>query len=107
MKKPALKHFYVINSSINRQAIEPYDVIPHLVDEYSKSKKKPVSFEEFRDFIDSEAKYQWWGRCEYEIIVSHWPPVKDKEEKWDVYQQIKMNLDVITNLVMQSVLKQK
>jgi len=106
MKKPTLKHFYVLNSNFNKQSIEPYDVIPHLVDEYNKLKKKPVSFSEFKDFVNKEAMYQWWGRCEYEIVISHWPPVKDLQEKWDIYQQIKMNMDVVTDLVMQSVLKQ-
>ena len=124
-----MKPFNVIIYDINAKVFEPYDVIPHLVDCYNKKKKnKPVTFEEFREFVKNESMYQWWARCEYEIILSPWPYLsspsesynKDKEndvetwkehwkkhlkecEKWDIHMQVMMNIDVITNLVMESV----
>lgn len=84
----------------------PYNIIPYLVERYKKEKVKPITPEAFREFIDKWAKYQWWSRCEYEIILMDWPS-QSKAEKWDVYKQISMNLDVITNLVMEEVKSKK
>ena len=123
-----MKHFNVINYDINAKVFEPYDIIPHLVECYNKKKNKPVTFEEFREFVKNESMYQWWSRCEYEIILSPWPYItspsesyhKEKEndieawkehwkkhlkecDKWDIHMQVMMNIDVITNLVMESV----
>ena len=50
--------------------------------------------------------YQWWSRCEYEIIISDWPP-SGKEEKWDVYKQIEMNLDLITRVLEKEIKSNK
>lgn len=46
--------------------------------------------------------YQWWSRCEYEIILVDWPCQK-KSEKWDVYKQVMMNIDIITEILMKNV----
>lgn len=97
-----MKQFNVINYNINRQKFELYDIIPYLVNCYKEEKKKPTTFEEFKQFIERESHHQWWSRCEYEIILVDWP-CKQIEEKWDVYDQVMMNLDIITNLVMESV----
>lgn len=77
----------------------PYDIMEYLLDRWKETYIKPYSFKEIREFIKKEAMYQWWARCQYEIIISDWPP-SGKEEKWDVYKQIKMNLDNIVILFM-------
>lgn len=124
-----MKKFNVIVYNINDKNFESYDIIPYLVSRYNKTKKeKPVTFEEFKEFVKDESMYQWWSRCEYEIILSPWPYVSSPSERWnkegendieawkehwkkhlnecqkiDVYHQVRMNLDVITNLVMESI----
>lgn len=80
-----------------------YDIIPYLVERYKKEKNKPKTKKEFKEFVDNWSKYQWWARCEYEIILMDWPG-QSKAEKWDVYRQVLMNLDIITDIVMESVL---
>lgn len=79
----------------------PYDIMEYLLDRWKETYIKPYNFEEIREFIKKEAMYQWWARCQYEIIISDWPP-SGKEEKWDVYKQIKMNLDNIVILFMEN-----
>ena len=101
-----MKTFNVINFNFNKREFEPYNVIPYLVSCYDEEKSKPETFTEFKDFIKKKSMYQWWARCEYEIILSDWPSQKI-DEKWDVYKQVMMNLDVITTLVMDSVLNGK
>lgn len=99
-----MEKFNVIIENINSRKMQPYDVIPYLVSEYQEAKDKPTTFEEFKEFVKRKAQYQWWGRCEYEIIISEWPnPLNREGEKWDVYQQLMMNLDIVTNLLIKSV----
>lgn len=80
----------------------PYDVIPFLVRCYNESKDKPHTEEEFSAFIKKWAQYQWWSRCEYEIILVDWPGQK-KEKKIDVHDQVMMNIDIITRILMKEV----
>ena len=127
-----MKQFNVINFDFNAQKFVAYDVIPYFVREYreqveqydaskleleiaktedeieiAKSNldywKVPVTFDEFKKFVKYKAQYQFWSRCEYEIILVDWPCQKT-EEKWDVYDQIMMNLDVVTRLVVESII---
>lgn len=126
-----MKQFNVINFDFNAKKFKAYDVIPYLVRKYNervttceeleaelknatseteinlyidslKYWKVPVTFDEFKEFIKSESQYQFWSRCEYEIILVDWPCQKT-EEKWDVYDQIMMNLDIVTQIVMEEV----
>lgn len=97
-----MKQFNVIRSDFNTNKFVPYDVIPYLVDCYEKARTKPTNFDEFKEFIRKESMYQWWSRCEYEIVLQSWPPGHN-EEKIDVYYQVMMNIDRITEIVMEEV----
>lgn len=38
--------------------------------------------------------YYFWSKCEWEIIISGWPPRDDfNDAKIDVYDQVKLNWD--------------
>ena len=100
------RKFNVIVYDFNSKKFEPYDVIPYFVDRYESLKHKLSSYEEFERFITDCSMYQFWSRCEYEIILSEWPPApvgKEHPEKWDVHQQIMMNLETVTKLFMETV----
>lgn len=99
------KPFYTIKYNINKKEFEPYDVMPYLINEYKDKKKKKKqlnTFDELKEFIKCASIYMYWSRCEYEIILTSWPN-KDKQEKIDIHQQIMMNIDVITNILMDNV----
>ena len=98
-----MRSFNVINWDCNKKKFVQYDIIPYLVSVYNETKKQPKSFNEFKDFVMAESQYRFWGRCEYEIILTDWPN-KQHEEKWDIYKQIMMNLDIVTKTLMQEVL---
>lgn len=97
-----MKSFNVLRWEFNEEKPTPYDIIPYLIDCYNKSDKKPITFEGFKDFIKHESMYQWWSRCQYEIIIKEWPP-RDKSYKLDVHEQVMMNIDIIANLLMEEV----
>lgn len=97
--------FNVLIWDVNHDELIHYDTIPYLLTQYNETKKMdsykqtPKTRDEFKEFIKKEAMYQWWSRCEYEILVSDWPK-HGKEIKIDVYDQVLMNLDVITDIIM-------
>ena len=112
LKFKKMQQFNVINYNFNAQKFESYDVIPYLVNAYNDRVKYhnefpeeefwkvPQTFDEFKEFVQRESQYHFWARCEYEIILVDWPCQKHKE-KWDVYQQIMMNLDLVTKTLME------
>ena len=96
--KKIIEPYYVITWDFNRDQIEKYNIMDYLINCFKGIKKNidiPKTFEEYKDFILRKSKYQFWSRCEYECIV-HGFPVKKNEYKLDVYEQIEMNIDVIT-----------
>lgn len=62
----------------------------------------PETFDEFKSFIESESNYMFWSRCEWEMIIHGWP-VRKNNYKIDVHEQIMMNIDVITEILMDEV----
>lgn len=123
-----MKEFNVIIYDINKKEFEPYNIIPYLVKCYNEDKNKPKTFDEFKEFVRSKAMYRWWSRCEYEILLGPWPYLTSPSERYDkkgendieawkehwkkhlkelhkidVWDQIKMNLDVITELFIECV----
>lgn len=93
-----MKKFNVLNFDINRNRFVEYDVLPYLRRCYDESGQKPITKDEWKQFVKREAQYRYWSRCEYEIILVDWP-CKKTEKKIDVYQQIMMNLDIIVDIL--------
>lgn len=119
------KKFNVLIWDFNKDNIEHYDVLPHfrrcyekrVVDHKATVKKAwwkkagdeekaeylkfffiPKTFDDFKTFVEEESRYQFWARCEYEMICSGWP-VQKKEYKLDVHEQIMMNIDVVAEIL--------
>lgn len=103
-----MPEFNVLIWDYNRKQVISYNVIPYFCMEYDRCKKedRPKTREEWREFVKRKGMYQYWARCEYEIIISQWPPrvtkdgKREAEVKIDVWQQIEMNLDVVVDILM-------
>lgn len=82
----------------NTDKIELYDVVPRFeaAIKAMKPKNRPKTKEELEHALDSEARYMFWAKCEYEMIVTGWPKRKN-EEKVDVYRQLRTNWNVFVN----------
>lgn len=107
--KKIIEPYYVITWDFNRDQIEKYNIMDYLINCYKETKKSkrlitPQTFEECKKFILGKSMYMYWSRCEYECIV-HGFPVKNNTYKLDVYKQIEMNIDVITNHFMNQINK--
>lgn len=109
-----METFNVLLWDFNRDELEYYDVLPYLRDRYEEKKKRskefgkdaelskywkvPETLDEFKKFIMDESRYQFWARCQYEMICHGWP-VRKNDHKLDVHEQIMMNLDVIAKIM--------
>lgn len=98
--------YKVITWNFNTDRVEHYDIMPYLYRRLEEKRKKrqialkDLTLERLKEFIDTESKYQFWARCEYEVILSSWPPTENgHKHKMDVYEQIHMNLDNIAKLM--------
>jgi hypothetical protein len=80
---------------------ETYDVMPYLIAEYDELKNKPTTFEDCKKFVDDKIRYKFWGKCEYEVILVEWPS-GSHEKKIDIYDQVKMNINVVTKIFMEN-----
>ena len=91
--------------NFNSRRIETWNVFNHgkFVEDFGKFAKKlernkdlteEQKKEQFAERLNRELMYVYRSKCEWEIILQHWPTSeKFKDEKIDVYDQIKLNWD--------------
>lgn len=107
METPNVKSFNVILYDPNKNKFVQYDVIPYFVNCYKSQKKnKPVTYEEMKTFITSRSMYQFWARCQYEVILSDWP-CGENTHKLDVHEQVMNNIDLVTTIVINNLPKKR
>lgn len=112
----------VYNGSISRHEIKVFNVFDHssFSDKVDKLRRKKVSRDEFSKELKSLAMYYFWSKCEYEVVITSWPPYIDQKEleriaseghyhrysveltmgeKVDVYQQLALNWERFVDYV--------
>ena len=94
------KQFNVVDYNANEHKFVSYDVIPIFVEKYNEIKRgRPITFDDFKEMILSESFRQFYGRHEFESDI-----VKSNCQKTvDVDCQIRNNIDLITEIVMEQV----
>lgn len=90
--------------NFNSGRIETRNVFSHtgLMDDLKKAARKYRDRERelFEEDMRRSILYWYWSKCEWEIILSHWPPRTDAhDEKIDVYDQVMLNWDVFREYV--------
>lgn len=96
--------YYVVEDDFNRAKMVTVNifnyrhVIKSELDRIAKlpTEKRP-SFEEFDDTIRRCVMYQFWSRCEYEIVIHEWATNPRWHKKVDVYDQLRLNWDYFIN----------
>ena len=121
--------FNVLLYDFNTRDVEIYNVVPYFVREWeagSFEKNKIKTKDDFREWVLRAARYHYWARCEYEVLIAPWPfgsyqtkqrlkelEGKSVEEhfidymnaccedmvKIDIYDQIEMNIDIFVDLL--------
>lgn len=92
---------YVEN--FNKKEIEVYNIFDHV--SFDNGVKKAYKqhkddFDAFAESVKRELMYYFWSKCEWEIILSDWPPSgKFDVKKVSVYDQIMLNWETFIHYV--------
>ena len=89
--------WYVYVDDFNNRCIEKHNVFDHTgfrEDIQKIYKKYKDDFDSFSEEVRKSLAYFYWSKCEWEIVLSPWPPRDNfREEKIDVYEQVMLNWD--------------
>lgn len=92
--------------NFNVRRIEIHNVFNHYrfwEDCVKNKKKNKDNREAFEEQLKKDLAYYYWSKCEWEIILSAWPPRKDfDEKKIDVFDQICLNWDKFADYVWEN-----
>ena len=90
--------WFVFVEDINRKQIKVYNIFEHkdFMEDcdgaWENYKNKHHDFSRYQEDIDGILMYYFWCKCEWEIILSNFPPSDSfQKKKIDVYQQVKIN----------------
>ena len=90
-------HWFVIVEDFNGKRIVDYDIFEHggFAEDVRKAyRKHRTDFDAFSEAVRKSLAYRFWSKCEWEVIISSWPPSdRVPERKVDVYEQVMLNWD--------------
>lgn len=91
--------YNVFYFNFNHQKVEVFNIFNHYG--FMLSAKKVLlqcnNIKQFSDEIKIKAKYYFWSKCEWEILISPWVGCAKPEtatKKIDVYNQLEINWDI-------------
>ena len=106
-KKVTIPSYNVWIWGFNHDSLEPYDVVPRFVEsikQYIKPKNLPKTKEALDEILESDARYYFWSKCEYEMIIHGWPK-QNNNQKVDVYKQLMLNWSIFLDFFWEQVYK--
>lgn len=90
-------------SDFNAGKIKTHNVFNHcgVIEDCQKAyKKHKYDRDAFIEEVRRSLRYYYWSKCEWEIIITHWPPRKNAQDlKIDVYDQVMLNWDKFCDYV--------
>ena len=83
--------------SLNGHKLKTFNVLNHVglrIDLGKLARKRGLTREQFEEGVRKELIYHFWSKCEWEFVISEWPPNEKVDgSKVDVFDQIWMNKD--------------
>ena len=102
----------VYNQNFNAREIEVINLFDKFdIDDFIKlfkkryKNKEQQTFENFKSELKNQLMYRFWSRCEWEVIITAWPPDDKVSIKVDVYGQIMNNFDVFCDYVWKNTME--
>ena len=124
----------VFYHDINKQKITTFNIFNHwkFSEDVQKSLEKYKNKDEFAEQLRRDLQYYFWSKCEYETVITSWPPYIDTKEldrlndertehrekylrepfhlnvrldtgsKIDIYEQVMNNFDIFVDYVWNS-----
>lgn len=97
--------WYVFKEDWGNKAIKTFNIFRHT--HFREDCKK--AFKKYKNDIPAIQKeiksilmYNYWCKCEYEIVITSFPPKEDVGEKVDIYSQVMMNWDIFFNYLLEN-----
>ena len=90
----------VFRYDINKREVVTYNIFNHagFVEDIEKMRKNKITSVDFKDRLKQVLMYYFWAKCEYEVVISSFPPDENsKDEKVDIYSQVMLNFDIFYN----------
>ena len=105
MKKKNVKlEYYVIRVDSSTDKLKRYNIFyDGFIEELAKRMKRDNidNREKLKDYLKRWAMYNYWSRCECEIVVgSLFKHSEEDLKKIDMWYQIEKNLDMITDYII-------
>ena len=93
----------VIYGNFNSHEIETFNIFDHVSFREccaEAAKKYRNDRDAFIEAVRKELMYYYWSKCEWEVIIQHWPPSERlHDKKIDVYDQVRMNWPIFADYV--------
>ena len=93
-----------LNWDSNKRKVVNYEVFgKHYEEELRKARKnkKFTDRESLKDYLRRDFQYHYWSKAECEMMIGGLSEKFDIPEKIDVFRQLDMNLDRITDYVIE------
>lgn len=94
--------WYVFRYNINSKTIEKYNIFEHggFKHDCMQLLINITDKEKFIIELKNTLQYYFWCKCEYEIVISAWPPShNDVQRKVDIFSQVMLNWNVFVDYV--------
>lgn len=95
--------WYVMNYDFNKRTLEDFNIFrsSRLVEGVKELLDSYITFEDFVEKLDGKLRYAFWSKREYEIFVGDaFETDLDKYEKIDVYSQVKPNIRILAQYII-------
>lgn len=95
-------HWNVIYRNATCRKIDTFNLFGHIrfAEEVRKQLKKCKCREEFAQELKKSVMYYFWGKCEWEILVSPWVGGNSTETiKIDPYWQVMNNWEIFVDYI--------
>ncbi len=97
----------VYMEDFNARCIKVFNIFNHFAfheDCRKVARKYKDDREKFVEEIRHSLMYFFWSKCEYEIIISSWPPDRKgfENKKVDIYEQVMLNWPLFAEYVWQN-----
>ena len=81
--------WYVYRYDFNKREIVPFNVFRHadFKEDVEEIDIKNISYKDFKNQLDRLTLYYFWSKCEYEIVITSWPPFIIKEDAYEMMNQ--------------------
>lgn len=95
--------WYVLNHDFNSDKIVSFNIFDStsFKQEVDKLLEEFITFDDFKEKLDSVLKYSFMSRAEYEMMCSGLFD-RHKAYKIDVYTQVKPNLDILARYIIET-----